>query len=141
MKRFIAMLVLLLWAVGLNGSAGASFRVWCVGSDGHAGVEYAVGGKCNAGPVVKLSSNLDSALASVDHCGPCADVALASSTSATRSATAIPAPVEKVVYKPLPVFLLPVPIEDQSFSTSNIGDPPDLFSAFLLQHRSVVLLI
>lgn len=143
MKRLVAILALLLWSVSLADVAGAGTRVWCVGADGHAGIEYGMGTKCAPAPLAgALSKGPLSLSASFSHCGPCADVSLASDSTAISTATVnVSAPVEKAVPAPSITVLLPIVLIDQPACrvAANLGSPGP--SPRLLEHRSVVLLI
>ena len=140
MKRILSIFFLLIWSVGIAGSAVPGDRVWCTGSDGHVGIEASIGTHCTENP---FAAKTESPSIVSNHCGSCKDVSLTSSATAISSlAVSVPAPVEKAISAPyLPGPVLAALIIDQpapSLSKSRNSSGP---SPRLLEHRSVVLLI
>lgn len=81
MKKFAALLLLILWSVSMTVSASASMTVLCVEKSGKAAFEYSSGTHCGDANRA-LSAQPKSADASV-HCAECVDSSLVSSCSAS----------------------------------------------------------
>ena len=139
MKKILSIFLVLVWCIGIIGSA-AGDRVWCIGSDGHSSVEASIGTHCAESSIASKTQNSS---VSSSHCGSCKDMSLTSdSTAIFALAISVPAPVEKLVPAPLiSTLLLTVPIADQPLSSFLEHRDSSSLIGWLLDHRSVVLLI
>lgn len=80
MKRFTALLALIVWTLGFAASASASMIVLCVEQNGQRTVEYSADSHCYDS---SISAETDQSIVkSAAHCADCVDIPLSAPASA-----------------------------------------------------------
>lgn len=120
MKRFFALLTVVLWSLGMTLSASASMTVLCVEKSGSRVIEYSVNAHCaDAASIVSYGSADEISV----HCNDCSD------TSLTASVTSVsPRVINKLVVAQIASYVTAIldTVSNSSETNSEIALTPPL---------------